>query len=87
MHKSRKNNPWIYFTYTQLAPKSLYSYKSCGEYYVTEYVELVLGRMAVLKISDWAMMLFEGNVLCFHRQKKSYFLKIILTSALKSCTS
>ena len=47
MNKRRKNNPWIYFTYTQLAPKSLYSYKSCGEYYVTEYVELVLGRMAV----------------------------------------
>ena len=51
---------------------------------------LVFGRLAVLKISDWAVKYatFEGNFLCFHGQFFFFnSLKNIVVPELKSCVT
>ena len=49
-------------------------------------VGLVLGRLAVLKISDWAVKYatFEGNYMFSWAINNNFFLNVVV-SALKSC--
>ena len=90
MHKSRKNNPWIYFTYTQLAPNPLYISPAVNIIEQNMLNWFWAGWQYILKISDWAVKYATIEVkfliffkYCSVRTKKLHNIKVIFFLILK----